>query len=85
MTFSLTILQVVLTHTHTPVIQVLLLLVATSGSVVVAGWRTRTASVRKLIIQTPESKEERRKERKKKTYVRLVVRHYCRRLIWLGQ
>ena len=38
---------------HTPVIQVLLLLVATSGSVIVASRRTRTAGVRKLIIQTP--------------------------------
>lgn len=53
-----------MTHRHTPVVQVLLLLVVTSGRVVVAGRRTWTTSVRKFIIQTPE--RERKKERKKK-------------------
>lgn len=52
-------------QTHTPVIEVLLLLAATSGSVVVAGRRTRTTIVRKLIIQTPGRKLGREEGRKK--------------------
>lgn len=56
----------------------------TPGSIVVAGRRTGTTSVRKLVIQTPGRKGKKegikqrggKKERKKKTYVRLVVRQY---------
>lgn len=49
---------------YTPVIHILLFLVATSGRVIEAIWRTRTATVRKLIVQTPGRKKK--NERKDK-------------------
>lgn len=51
MTFTL---QVVTKHKHAPVVQIPFPLMATSTSIVVAGRRTRTVTVRKLIIQAPE-------------------------------